>query len=506
LFVSVRSEDVLMRGAFPALLLAAVLCCSTGSPPPARAADESADATTKSGANRPNVIFFLSDDHRAGFLSCAGHPVVKTPTIDKLAAGGVRFENAFATTSICAASRATLFTGLWERSHKYTFGTPPLGVELIEQSYPVRLKKAGYRTGFVGKFGVGVPKGAQERMFDVFVPLGRSPYFKEQPDGTRRHLTDITGDKAIDFLRTCVPDEPFCLSVSFNAAHAEDGDTKHLYPYPPSEEGLYADLTMPPPTVAVDFWKTLPAFFHDCMHRDRYFWGYDTPEKYQHNARNYYRMITGLDRNIGRVLDELAKRKLADETVVIFAGDNGYYLGSRGFQGKWSHFEESLRVPLVVYDPRLPEPLRGRTAEQIALNVDVPATILDVATGEVPASYQGRSLVPILQGKAPADWRTDFFCEHLMVHADIPQWEGVRGERYKYARYFEHLPEGEFLHDLKADPHELKNLATDPAHAELLETMRRRCDELRGQLGGKYTPEEFPTTRPRRPNRPMKGQ
>ena len=193
----------------PLILSISIVCCMFGR---AGAEDE----------QRPNVIFFLSDDHRADLLGCAGHPILKTPVIDRLAAGGVRFENAFVTTSICAASRATFLTGQWERSHKYTFGTPPLAGELIDNSYPALLRKAGYRTGFVGKFGVSVMRGATAKMFDSFAPLNRNPYFKKQPNGTERHLTEIAGDRAIEFLEGCSKDAPFCLSVSFNAAHAEE--------------------------------------------------------------------------------------------------------------------------------------------------------------------------------------------------------------------------------------------------------------------------------------------
>ncbi|MFO8153434.1 sulfatase [Thioalkalivibrio sp.] len=444
---------------------------------------------------RPNIIFFLSDDQRADFLGCAGHPIVKTPSIDSLAADGTRFENAFVTTSICAASRATLFTGLWERSHKYTFGTPPIDMAMIEASYPAVLKRAGYRTGFVGKFGVSAARGGTAKMFDSFVPLGRNPYFKKQDEGPPRHLTDITGDKAIEFLESHGGDQPFCLSVSFNAAHAEDSDKEDHFPYPPSEASLYQDVTIPDPLVRTDFWQDLPKFFQDSMHRDRWFWRWDTPEKYQRNVKAYYRMITGLDRNIGRVQDALAANGMADNTVIIFMGDNGYYKGSRGFAGKWSHFEESLRVPLVVFDPRGPAKSQGQVVDEMALNVDVPATIVSLALEPVPESYQGRSLLPLIHARPVTQWRSDFFCEHLMDHADIPKYEGVRGQRYVYARYFQNLPEGEFLHDLKEDPLELKNLADDAAHADILARMRARCDELRDELGGKYSLERIPTRR-----------
>lgn len=455
-------------------------------------------------AEQPNIIFFLSDDQRADFLGCAGHPIVKTPVIDSLAKRGVRFENAFVTTSICAASRATCFTGLWERSHKYTFGTPPIAKAMIDVSYPVTLREAGYRTGFVGKFGVGVNPGDTDRMFDYYQPLNRNPYFKKQPAGTKRHLTEIAGDKAIEFVRSCKKDQPFSLSVSFNAAHAEDSDKKDHYPWPKAEDGLYEDITIPPPLVDTDHWKQLPKFFHTAMHRDRWFWRWDTPEKYQKNVKAYYRMITGLDRVMGRVLDEVKQQGFADNTVVVFMGDNGYYKGSRGFAGKWSHFEESLRVPLVIYDPRLPEEKQGRVLSQKALNVDVPATMVSLATGHAPKSYQGRDLTPLVYDRGVKKWRKDFFCEHLMNNPSIPKWEGVRGERYVYARYFQNLPEGEFLHDLKTDPKQLKNLVGDPAYANVLDKMRKRCDKLRDGYGGEYSLENFPSNRGRRPKKKKK--
>lgn len=442
---------------------------------------------------RPNIIFFLSDDQRADFLGCAGHPILKTPNIDKLAAQGTRFENAFATTSICAASRATLLTGLWERSHKYTFGTPPIADEVVKNSYPLQLRNAGYRTGFVGKFGVGVGQGLTNEMFDSFVPLNRNPYFKKQADGTVRHLTNITGDKAIEFVESCDEKQPFCLSVSFNAAHAEDNDKENHFPWPPEEDGLYETLTIPPPLIDVNYWESLPLFFHDSMHRTRYFWRWDTPEKYQKNVKAYYRMITGLDRNIGRVLDVVNQKGWSENTIVIFMGDNGYYKGSRGFAGKWSHFEESLRVPFVIFDPRSEVKVRGQVRSEMVLNVDVPATILSMATTKVPESYQGRVLSGLVQGQKIDDWRNDFFCEHLMDRFDIPKYEGVRGSRYVYARYFENLPDGEFLHDLESDPLELKNLVSDPAYAEALQSMQARCNELRDLYGGEYSLEKIPT-------------
>jgi arylsulfatase A-like enzyme len=359
------------------------------------------------------------------------------------------------------------------------------------------LKRAGYRTGFVGKFGVDIQQGQQQQMFDQFAPINRSPFFKEQADGTLRHETALCGDAAIEFLRSTPAGQPFCLSVSFNAAHAEDADQLKHYPWLPEVDGLYDDAYIGPPRLdSNEIFESHPEFMRKSMNRDRWYWRWDTPEKYQHNIRAYYRLISGIDLTIARVLDELETQGRAGDTGVIFSGDNGYYAGERQFAGKWSHFEQSLRVPLVIYDPR-GGAARGQVAPQVALNTDIPATIVDIAGQPLPQHYQGRSLAPIVRAEPVAEWRTDFFCEHLMNNASIPKWEGVRGERYVYARYFQQEPIVEFLHDLDHDPDQLVNLADDAGHAETLEAMRGRMRELREGYGGEYSDDKFPAARRR---------
>ncbi len=452
----------------------------------------SLSAAEKTG--RPNIVFFLSDDQRFDQMRCAGHRILLTPTMDRLAAMGTRFQNAFVTTSICAASRATILTGLYERSHKSTFRTIPLAKKFSDLSYPTLLRKAGYRTGFIGKFGVSVQRGTQQQMFNFYKPLNRSPYFKKQKGGGKRHITQICGDHAETFLKEQKKGQPFCLSISFNAPHAEDRDKKDHYPWPKSVDRLYTGVKVPPPELNdPKIFESQPDFLKKSLNRQRYFWRWDTPAKYQKNMIGYYRMISGVDHTMGRVLDMLQRYGLAKNTVVIFAADNGYYLASRGFAGKWSHYEESLRVPIIVYDPRLPRKESTKLADQMALNVDIPATILDVAGVKAPKTYQGRSLMPLARGAKPKDWRTDFFCEHLMHYPQgIPKWEGVRDQRWVYARYFEQKPVYEFLHDLKTDPKQLRNLAKDPKHADQLKKMRKRSQELRDSLGGEYSLEKFP--------------
>lgn len=430
--------------------------------------------------DKPNIIFLLSDDHRADVLGCAGHPIVKTPHLDKLASKGVRFTNAFVTTSICAASRATIFTGLVERTHNYTFGKPPIATRFIDDSYPVKLREAGYRTGFFGKFGVSLEGGraAMNRMFDESQSMNRAPYMKKQKDGSLRHTDDIAVDRALKFIADTPEGKPFCVSVSFNGGHAEDGDKVNHYTAAPPERGLYADTKMPLPKLHdKKIFEALPEFMRKSMNRDRYFWRWDTPAKYQKNMREYLQLLSTVDRNVGRIVAELQKRGLADNTVVIFMGDNGYYMGERGFAGKWSHYEQSLRVPLIVYDPAADPAMVGKVHKTFALNTDIAPTILAAAGIAQPQRFEGRSLTDVTRGHKIAH-RDGFYCEHRMEPANIPQWEGFRGERYVYARYYEQKPAFEFLHDLQNDPDQLTNLATDPAHKATLEKMRARTAQL----------------------------
>jgi len=435
------------------------------------------------GIVRPNIVFILTDDQRFDAAGYAGHPIVRTPNLDALAAKGARFRNAFATTPICAASRASILTGKYERTHRYTFGTPPLAPDLCGTSYPSLLKKAGYRTALFGKVGVNFPPGESSKMFDALMGFGY-PYLRKQLDGTTRHIDQLATDKALEFLDSQPKDQPFCLSISFNSPHAQDGQLDDLYPAPSTVEGMYSSTPIPPPPLGEDrYFEALPEFLQKAIGRTRWYWQFDTPEKYAKNIRSYYRMISGLDVEVGRVLDKLKELGVQRNTVVLFASDNGYFLGERGLSGKWVHFEESLRVPMLVFDPRIEGP--GRDVSQIALNVDLTATLLDLAGVSVPKSVQGVSLMGLVRGKkSPA--RKDFFCEHLMVDPAIPQWEGVHGDRYVYAKYFGQNPPFEFLHDLRSDPKETENLAPKPEFSAALAYSRKRLKELKAAYGGEY--------------------
>ena len=434
--------------------------------------------------SRPNILFFFADDQRHDTLGCAGHEIVETPTIDQLASRGVRFTNMFVTRSTCWASRTTILTGLTSRSSVQADRSDRVRQDALTAMFPDLLRDAGYRTGLFGKWHAKMPKGFRpEEHFEAYEKIFRRPYFKSMPDGTRRHTTELIADRGIEFLRTQRNSErPFCLNLWFNAGHAEDRDQRPgigHYPWPKAMNGKYDDITIPSPRLsAPEIYRAHPEFFKKSNHRERFHWRWDTEEKYQTNMRAYFRMLTGIDRVIKRVLQALKEEGLAENTIIVYAADNGYYMGDRGFAGKWSHHEQSLRVPLVIYDPRLPKNLRGRTIDTMALNLDLPSTFLDWAGVLIPASYQGASLQPVIQGLSkPAGWREDFFCEHFNPRYSM-SWEGVRGKRFKYARYVDQEPAFEFLHDLQNDPDELTNLAGNVQHRALLNQMRQRTDAL----------------------------
>ncbi|NND99581.1 MAG: DUF1080 domain-containing protein, partial [Pirellulaceae bacterium] len=260
------------------------------------------------------------------------------------------------------------------------------------------------------------------------------------------------------------------------------------FPWPRAVDGMYDDVDIAPPRLSdVAIFDALPAFLKTTINRERFFWRWNTDQKYQTNVRAYYRMVSGIDNAIGRFTKALQEAGLADNTIIVYTADNGYHMGNRGLAGKWSHFEESIRVPMIIADPRVDPLAQGKVSDAAALNLDLPATFLDWAGAEIPTRYQGRSLKPIINGDRPADWRTETFHEHFAVRHRIPAFEGIRNQRFKYVRYIDH-DNHEFLHDLKNDPDELVNLASDPAHADTLTAMRQRTTERVDELGGPLEP------------------
>jgi len=443
--------------------------------------------------SRPNIVFFFADDQRNDTLGCAGHAIVKTPTIDGLAKQGVLFENCLVSHSICWVSRTTILSGLTARSFGSEAVADMAKASAVETLYSDVLRSAGYRTGYFGKWHAKMPRGYRpEKHFDEFEKIGRNPFFKKMPDGSKRHETEVIVDRGIDFIKNRPDDKPFALNMWFNASHAEDSDKRPgigHFPWPRAVDGMYENIQVPPPRLnAPEIFESQPDFLKQSINRERFFWRWDTPKKYQTNIRAYYRMISGIDHAMGRFLEVLKEEGLDQNTIVVYSADNGYYLGDRGFAGKWSHYEQSLRVPLIIYDPRQPQENRGRVIQQTALNLDFPPTFLEWAGAEVPERYQGRSLVPLVSGTAETDWRSDTFHEHLAVRSRQAAFEGIREGRLKYVRYFDETPAYEFLHDLKNDPDELVNLASDPKFHDELIRMRTRCQQRVDELGGPVIP------------------
>lgn len=443
-------------------------------------------------ADRPNIVFFFTDDQTTSTIGCYGNPVVQTPTIDSLAERGTRFRKAYVSQAICWVSRTTILTGLTGRSYG-TAANPELArPDAVENLYSDILRQHGYRTGYFGKWHAKMPDGYKPAdHFDEFEAIGRNPYYKRQPDGSLRHETELIVDRGVEFIKSQPKDKPFALNMWFNACHAEDGDRRPgigHFPWPRAVDGMYEDVDIAPPRLGQpEIFEALPEFLKTTINRERFFWRWNTEEKYLTNMRAYYRMVTGIDQAMGRFLNALEEAGLAENTIIVYSADNGYYMGNRGLAGKWSHYEESLNVPLIVYDPRVPESHRGRVSDALALNLDLPSTFLDWAGVEIPERYQGRSLRPIVAEETPADWRQETFHEHFAVRSRIPAFEGIRNGRFKYVRYFDH-DNYEFLHDLKNDPDELVNLAGDPQHAETLVAMRERTTQRVKELGGPLDP------------------
>ncbi len=427
---------------------------------------------------RPNIIFILTDDQRWDALGFAGNQIIQTPHMDELASKGLYFENAFVTTPICAASRATLFTGLYERTHDYSFGKPNLDDRYMQESYPYLLRQSGYRTGMIGKFGVKVNEGITDSMFN-WTKKTFWPYLRDV-DGEEVHLADINGDYAIDFIESS-GDQPFCLSLSFWSPHADDGAVEQYF-WPEYCNNLYADHVIPvPETADPAFFEALPERLQTTMNRKRWYWRYDTPEKYQKMVKGYYKMISCVDSVMGRIETTLQKEGLADNTVIIFMGDNGYFLGERGYAGKWLMHEQSIRVPMIIYDPRQPESSRSKSFSEMVLNVDVTPTILDLAGVEVPDRYQGESLTAFYNHQ-PAQWRSSIFCEHRIENNELlPKTECFRDETFKFIRY-EDSPSLIELYNLEEDVNETNNLALDKTNADRVAFYAAKCDSVVASL------------------------
>ncbi|CAM3969463.1 MULTISPECIES: sulfatase family protein [Pseudoalteromonas] len=424
---------------------------------------------TESG--QPNILFILADDHRWDLLGKT-HPIIKTPNLDKLADQGVRFSNSFVTTPICASSRISILTGLTERTHDYTFSRPPTGKIESENIYPKQLKNQGYTSGFVGKYEIKLT-GEDFDRFDYFEPLLHSK--TNTYKGNDIPQTNYITQRAKDFLeRAQDSSKPWVLNVNFWNPHALDSDKKDQYHYPAKFEHLYTDITIPPAKLSDDAtFAALPEFLKTSMGRVRWEYRYSNEALYQKMIKRHYRAISAVDEGVGQIIQQLEKLDMLKNTVIIYTGDNGYSLNERQLAGKWFGWEEDLRVPLIIYDPRNTSQ-QGQVIDKTVLNIDIAPTILDYARVAIPESYQGQSLVDLMEGKTPANWRDEFFFEHMYQpkRASIPPIVGVRNNTWKFVDFYKN--DYIQLYNLKDDPQEKVNLAQLPEYKSKVEELRKR--------------------------------
>lgn len=429
-------------------------------------------------APRPmNVVVLVIDDARWDSLGAAGNPVVRTPRIDRLAAEGVRFAQARVATAICMTSRASILTGQYMSRHRIDRFGLPLAPDAFGRTYPGLLRAAGYWTAYVGKYDVGAARPSD---FDA-VRAYHGRHWIAEAGGERVHVTEKNARDAVEFLRARPRSRPFVLSVGFFAPHAEDSAPEQYLPQPWSAP-LYAGATVPRPMHDGErYLRALPPFLSQDSNegRVRFRRRFDTPDRYQAFMIRYFRLVSEVDAAVGRIVDELKAQNEYENTLIVFIGDNGYFHGDRGLADKWYPYEEAIRVPLVVRDPRLPAGRRGLTRDELALNIDVAPTVLGAAGLRPPGAMQGGDLAPLYLGGTAPPWRDEFFYEHPTITSRdrIPASQGVvrRDWKYVYWPEFDH----EQLFDLQADPHEVRNLAGDPARVRQRDLMRRKLEDWR---------------------------
>jgi len=425
---------------------------------------------------KPNIIFILTDDQRWDALGIAGNKIIQTPQMDALASSGTYFKNAFATTPICAASRASILTGLYERTHGYTFQKPILRAPYAEMIYPKIFKDNGYHVGFFGKLGVVMNKPSQyfdeSEFYDRGGEAEKQGYFYKKIGNDTVHLTQYSGYQAQNFIKNAPTDKPFCLSISFSAPHGHDNSIAQYF-WQQKSDSLYKNIVIPEPILGNDsFFNKLPIPVQAGLNRTRWKWRFDTPEKYQNMVKGYYRMITEIDDEIGLIRKQLKEKGVEDNTIIIVMGDNGYFLGDRQLADKWLMYDVSIRVPLIIYDPRVHKPA---AIDAMVLNIDITKTMLGIAGITAPKNYQGQNLMPFVEkGNIPSN-RNSILIEHLWKLPEIPSSEGIRTANWKYFRY-RLISAPEELYDLKNDPLEKNNLAANPKYAKQLALLRQKCD------------------------------
>jgi arylsulfatase A-like enzyme len=451
----------------------------------------------------PNILFIMSDDHASHAMSCYGSGINTTPNLDRISEGGMRLDNCFCTNSICTPSRATILTGTYNHVNGVTTLSTPMENRL--QSVSKLLRQQGYQTAIFGKWHLGTgPRHCPTGFDDWAVLPGQGLYhnpeliFKGPDGGTRRtvqgYVTDIITDMCLDWLRQRDGGRPFCLMCHHKAPHRPwEPDEKHAHLFLneriPEPETLYDDYSDRASAAAAAQMR-LGVHMNERDLKCTINRTLPEPElrrwAYQRYIKDYLRVIASMDDNVGRLLDYLDESGLAEDTLVIYTSDQGFFLGDHGWFDKRFMYEESLRMPFIVRYPRQVQP--GTVNDDIVLNVDFAPMLLELTGAPVPAQMQGRSFLPLLRGETPADWRQAMYYRYWMhkAHHNVYAHYGIRTRRHKLIYYYsealgqpgaidESCPPDWELFDLQEDPQELHNVHGHPRYAE---TVRELKDEL----------------------------
>jgi len=448
-------------------------------------------------AKARNVVFILTDDHRYDAMGFMGHPFLETPNLDRIAEQGVHLENAFVTTSLCSPSRASILTGLYTHKHRVIDNQRPVPEGTLY--FPQWLQKAGYDTGYFGKWHMGGGNDEPRPGFDKWVSFkGQGHYLPPSPDYTinvdgervpqKGYITDELTDYAVEWLEQPERSEkPFFMYLSHKAVHAN---------FTPADrhQGSYTDEPWSPPKTQETSKdnRMKPRWLRD----QRNSWhGVDFPYHSELDVEQYYKRyceaFRAVDDSIGRVLAQLEKMGIHDETLVIYMGDNGFMFGEHGLIDKRVAYETSIRVPMVMQCPELFE--GGTVVDEVVANIDIGPTILEAAGVKTPPHMDGRSFLPLGRGEE-IPWRENFLYIYYW-EKDYPQSPTVfclRGDRWKYITYYG-LWDTDELYDIQADPNETTNLIEK--HPNVVKEME---DELYAMMaesmqGGLHIPLNQPS-------------
>ncbi len=439
---------------------------------------------------RPNIVFILIDDLRWDELGIAGHPFIKTPNIDRIAHEGAMFRNAFITTPLCSPSRAGFLTGQYAHTNGITDNVDraPASHKLV--TFPLLLHQSGYETAFVGKWHMGNDDTPRPG-FDRWVSFkGQGTYFDPdinedgkavKPSG---YITDILTGYGVEFIRRR-HDKPFLMYLAHKAIHPEvtqndDGsinvaDAERFLPAERHKD-LYAGTTIPHRPNYGRAPEGKPALQRKIGNLPPLGAGTVTRDE---SILGRQRSLMAIEEGVGNIWQALKETGQLDNTVIVFASDNGYFYGEHGLSvERRLAYEESIRMPLLMRYPAVIKP--GTVRDEFALNIDLAPTLLELAGVARPGTIQGRSLVPLLKGAKPA-WRNSFLIEYYSdrVFPRVLQmgYKAVRSGRWKYIHYLE-LDGMDELYDLESDPYEMSNLISQPAAARALDEMKKEMGRL----------------------------